>query len=316
MSLNIVILDGIYANPGDLSWESLKQLGNVTLYKQTSLEEVIRRSDGAEVLVINKIRLGAEQFDQLPNLKMVAISATGTDNVDIKAAEERNILVRNAVGYSTNSVAQHVFALILALTNRVAEHDLSVRNDDWDMERGFSYTLSTIPELSGKRVGIYGFGKIGQRVARIAEAFDMEVAVVSGHARPDSFPSYHFMEQEELFSSCDIVSLHAPLKTDNKGIVNADLLKLMKPTSYLINTARGGLVNEEDLAKALRNKQLAGAGLDVLRVEPPTTNHVLHNLENCIITPHMAWTSKEARKKLIDMVASAVREFRDSCQIQ
>lgn len=309
MSHNIVILDGIYANPGDLSWDGLKSFGTVTIYDQTHPDEVIERSKSASILIINKIKLGKAQFEQLPNLKLVVISATGMDNVDLNAAEQHDILVKNVVGYSTASVAQHVFASILTWSNQIEKHSESVKNGDWNEQVGFSYTLSTIPELSAKSIGIYGFGQIGQQVAKLARAFDMQVNVTSGHAQPQDYPDYHLMSLEELFAQSDIISLHAPLREDNSGIVNHDLLATAKPGALLINTARGGLINETDLYESLSNGPLAGAVLDVMATEPPPTSHPLFELPNCIITPHMAWASSTSRSKLIDGVIAHVANF-------
>lgn len=309
MPHKIVVLDAIHANPGDLSWEELETLGEVTIYQQTPPEKVIERSLGANILVINKVYLGPDEFDQLPDLKMVAIAATGTDNVDLKEAEKRSIVVNNAEGYSTNSVAQHAFSLILALTNRVGDHHHSVHNKEWNREKGFSYTLSPIPELKNKKLGIYGFGKIGCQAAKIGEAFGMKIYITSRHAREDDYPFYRMVDLKELFSTCDFISLHSPLHAENQGVVNEALLAQMKPSAFLINTARGGLVNEKDLVEVLNNNLIGGAGLDVLIDEPPHPENPLLQCENCIITPHMAWTSVESRKNLIRIVVENIRTF-------
>ncbi|RED94897.1 D-2-hydroxyacid dehydrogenase [Marinoscillum furvescens] len=309
MSHNIVILDGIYANPGDLSWEGLEAYGTITTYEQTAPDEVVARAKDASILIINKIKLGEAHFEQLPNLQLVIISATGMDNVDLKAAEKHDIPVKNVVGYSTESVAQHVMAMLLNLTNLPESHSESVKKGNWNENVGFSYTLQTIPELSGKSIGIYGFGQIGQRVAELAQAFGMTVNITSNHAQPSDYPDYHLMPLDELFQQSDVISLHAPLRADNKEIVNKSLLAQAKPGAILINTARGGLINENDLHEALKSGPLAAAGLDVMNSEPPSTSHPLFELSNCIITPHMAWASIYSRSKLIEGVVEHVANF-------
>lgn len=302
----IVILDGYVANPGDISWAPIEQFGEITYYKRTAQDQVIERARDAEILLINKIKLGEKELSQLPKLKLICITASGMDNVDLIAAEARKIQVKNAVGYGTTAVAQHVFALLLQLTNHVSLHHQSVSAGEWAKCKDFCYTKATPIELADKKLGIYGFGKIAQQVAKIAYAFGMHIHVVSRHARPEDYPLYQFVDTEELFSSCDVVSLHAPLTEENKGIVNAHLLQSMRPGSLLINTARGGLINEKDLQTALKDGPLAAAALDVLGTEPPPENHPLAEFENCIITPHMAWMAKEARERLIHMTAENI----------
>lgn len=306
MSLEIVILDGHVANPGDISWDPIEQHGTITYYERTPPELVVERAHKADVLLVNKVKLSAKEFDQLPNLKLVCITASGTDNVDLEGARARGITVKNAVGYSTHAVAQHVFSLLLELTNNVALHNESVQSGEWATCKDFCYWKVTPGELFGKKMGIYGFGKIGQRVAKIAEAFGMKVYVVSRHASQEDYPFYRMVSLEELFVECDVISLHAPLNQDNAGIVNANLLKTMKRSAFLINTARGGLINESDLKEALLNGPLAGAALDVLSREPHQADHPLLGIQNCIITPHMAWIAKEARQRLIEITADNI----------
>lgn len=309
MSYKIVVLDGIYANPGDLSWDDLCEYGEVQIYKQTGSEQVIERSLNADILIINKVKLQREHFEKLPKLKLIVISATGMDNVELFAAENRGIKVLNVRDYSTRSVAQHTFALILSLTNKVHLYDQSVGANEWNETKGFSYVLHTMPELSQQRLGIYGFGAIGKEVAKIGASFGMQVSVVSSHTKPKTFPDYQFVQEQDLFTECDIISLHCPLTETNKAFVNKSLLSLMKPNALLINTARGALINEVDLHWALTNKRIGGAALDVLSQEPPTTTHPLSKLDNCIITPHMAWTSRMSRKTLIRFVVDHVKNF-------
>ncbi len=309
MPPKIVALDARYANPGDLRWEEISKLGDAVFHDQTPPELIVSRSADAEILVINKIRLGKEEFSQLPKLKLVCITATGTDNVNLEDAKHFGIQVKNAVGYSTNSVAQHVFALILHFTNKVSAHYQSVRVGNWDASKGFSYTLDTIPDLTEKSIGIYGFGSIGKRVAQLAQTFGMMVQVTSRYTNPSTFPEYRFLDIETLFSTSDFVSLHAPLSSENAGIVNQTLLSKMRADAILINTARGGLINETDLAECLANNQIRGVALDVLSTEPPPTNHPLLSLDNCVITPHLAWTSLAARRELIRMTRENIRSY-------
>ncbi|MEQ8582870.1 MAG: D-2-hydroxyacid dehydrogenase [Marinoscillum sp.] len=309
MPYKIVVLDGIYANPGDLSWEALETYGNLTVYDRTSPEQVMDRAMDADILIVNKVELRKPLLDNFPHLKMIVISATGMNNVDLEAAKALGVVVKNVVGYGAQSVAQHTFALILELTNRVSAHNDSVQKGEWDAEKGFSYTTSPVTGLDGKTLGIYGFGSIGQEVASIGRAFGMRIMVVSNHAVPTDYPFYEFVNLRELFEQSDLISLHAPLRDDNKHVVNSALLSHMKPDARLINTARGPLVHEEDLKSWLIAHPMAGAALDVLETEPPGPQHILFGLPNCIITPHMAWTAKSARKKLIVEVTLLVKTF-------
>ena len=309
MDINIVALDGYTLNPGDLSWEGLEALGNFTVYDRSKPEEVIPRSIEADILLSNKVLLSKSTLDQLPRLKYICVTATGYNNVDIQAAAERKIPVSNVVGYSTQSVAQHVFALLLALTNKIERHSISVKQDDWSRAPDFCYTLSPIPELFGKTFGIYGFGRIGQEVAKIAQAFGMEVLATHKHPERDAQPGVKFVNLPTLFQQSDVLSLHAPLSDQNFGIVNTQMLSSMKPSAYLLNTGRGGLINEVDLKSALLNKVIAGAALDVLGQEPPLPGHPLLEVENCIITPHIAWISKAARQRLMDTTVKNVKAF-------
>ncbi len=309
MSKEIVIVDGSYANPGDLSWDLLESFGSINVFERTNESQVINRCTSAEVIVTNKVHLGKEHFELLPNLKLIVISATGTDHIDIEAAKAYNIQVKSVKGYSTHSVAQHVFALIMALTNRVESHSQSVSNLEWNTSKGFSYTLNTITELNGKTLGIYGFGQIGQQVARIGHAYGMQPYIVSEHADPQDYPDYQFGSLESMFAIADFVSLHAPLTPQNEHCINMDLLATMKTSALLINTARGKLINEVDLKRALNENLIAGAAIDVLSKEPPNKSHPLIGLKNCIITPHLAWASKEARTTLINAIRDHISNF-------
>lgn len=307
--MEIVILDAHTANPGDLGWEAMEKLGKLTVYASTRPEEIVNRAVGKEVIVINKVGITAEMMDQLPALKLIAFLATGYNTVDIDAARERNILVCNAPAYGTASVAQHAFALILELTNQVGIHHQSVSAGEWTTQPFWTYRKTPMNELEGKTMGIIGLGNIGSRAAKIALAFGMEVIA---HTRtPKHIPGVELVDEDDIFRRSDVISLHCPLTSENFEFVNEDKINLMKSSAFLINTGRGQLIDEAALAKALKNKRIAGAGLDVLSEEPPPLNHPLTGLENCIITPHNAWGTIEARNRLIGIVAGNIRAFRE-----
>lgn len=306
---NIVILDGYTLNPGDLSWETFKALGEVKIYDRTPPGEVLNRARGAEILVVNKVEVTRELLNELEGLKCICVLATGFNNIDTDAARTKDIPVCNVKGYSSDSVAQHVFALMLAFSNRVIFHDQSVQKGEWTSCPDFSYTLGTINELSGKTLGIYGFGRIGQAVAKIALAFGMKVMAKHKHPERDKMEGVTFVDTEVLFKESDFVSLHAPLTEQNTGLVNTELLETMKPTACLINTARGGFIVEQDLRTALESGKIAGAALDVLSEEPPQADHALLSVKNCLITPHVAWASKEARERLMHETILNIKSF-------
>lgn len=305
----MVYLDAHTLNPGDLSWAELEALGDLQLYDYTPRDQILERSAPADILLVNKTVLTADILGRLPKLRCIVVTATGYNNVDLQAAREREIPVCNAVGYSTPAVAQHVFAMLLAMTNGVERHDRSVKAGDWARQPHFSYTLQPLVELPDKVFGIYGFGRIGQAVARVAQAFGMQILAHHKHPERDARPGVTFVGLEELFRRSDVVSMHAPLSEANREIVNADLLALMKPTAYLINTGRGGLVQEADLYEHLRAGKIAGAALDVLGKEPPADHHPLFELDNCWINPHLAWASVGARQRLMDIIVENVRQF-------
>lgn len=307
----IVVLDGYNLNPGDLSWAALQAIGEVAVYDFTAPEEVVGRSLGAGILLVNKVVINRQTMQLLPDLQCIVVTATGYNNIDTAAAHERGIVVCNAVGYSSEAVVQHVFALLLELTNAVGCHHNSVEAGDWAAQRSFCYTLQPIHEIAGKTMGIYGFGNIGRRVGEVAQAFGMRVLATHKHPERDARPGVRFVTIEQLFEESDVISLHAPLSAANTGIVNAALLSRMKPSALLINTGRGGLVNEADLLAALQQGTLAGAGLDVLSVEPPSSNHSLIGAPHCIVTPHLAWASVQARQRLMDICVQNVQAFLD-----
>ncbi len=301
--LKIVILDGHTLNPGDLSWAPFEAWGNVTVYGHTRPGDVLRRSSGADVLVVNKVVLDRAMLEKLDGLRAICVTATGMNNIDLDAADALNIPVYNVAGYGTESVAQHVFALILHFTNRIGDHARSVRDGAWSRQPHFSYTLGPVSELSGKTMGIYGFGNIGKAVARLAKAFGMTVLVHT--LNPVEHPDVNaFVPMEKLSGDSDIVSLHARLTSTNEGIINASFLEGMKPSAILVNTGRGDLVNEADLLHAVRTRQISGACLDVLRKEPPSADHPFLQEERIIITPHMAWSTREARQRLLEASAA------------
>ncbi len=307
--VKIVLLDAHTLNPGDLSYEPLEEFGTVVVYPETDPAEVVERLKGATVTLVNKQRLHAEAIEQLPDLKCIVVTATGYNNVDLAAATRRGIPVCNAVGYGSDSVAQHAMALLLELTNHVGLHADSVRDGKWSGQPHFSYHLKPIVELAGKTLGIYGFGNIGQRLARMAEGFGMHILATHKHPHRDARPGVTFVSLGTLFEESDAISLHAPLTGENAGLVNADLLGRMKPTAFLVNTARGGLIDEPALLAALREGKIAGAALDVLSVEPPPKNHPLLHAPNCLVTPHQAWASREARERLLQISVDNVRAF-------
>lgn len=305
----IVMLDAYVANPGDTSWESISSQGDLTLYDRTPIDQVIERSKDADIIIVNKAKVREEHIKALPNLKLICVLATGMDNVDYEYARSKGIQVKNAVGYGSTAVAQHAFALLLELTNNVALHNASVQELEWTNNDDWCYWKEGITELHGKTLGIYGLGSIGKAVAKIGEAFGMQIAATSNHAKQSDYPDWKLVDLEELFSISDVISLHSPLTSSNEGIVNARLLHKMKKTAYLINTGRGALINEHDLRKALLEKRFAGAGLDVLSKEPPAKDHPLLGLYNCLVTPHHAWAARESRVRLIKMTAENILEF-------
>ncbi len=308
-ALQIAVLDGYTLNPGDLDWRVLQVLGDVQVYDHSASNVLLERSVGKEVLIVNKAPVTKALMEQLPDLKLITLTATGYNNIEVDAAKELGITVCNVRGYGSHTVAQHVFALILSFTNQVYQHHLSVQNGDWSNQANFCYTLDTLHELQGKTMGIYGLGKIGQSVAAIALAFGMKVLSHHKHPERDARSGVEFVGVNELFAQSDFVTLHAPLTHENAGFVNASLLQKMKTSAVLINTGRGGLINEADLKLALEQKTIRGAALDVLSSEPPPVDHPLFGLPNCIVTPHIAWASQAARKRLMNETKANIEAF-------
>lgn len=308
--MNIVVLDGFTMNPGDLSWSELEKLGTLKVYDRTSPEQLLERAADAEAVLTNKTVINASSLRNMPKLKYVGVLATGYNVVDIAVAKDLGIVVTNIPAYSTESVAQMVFAHILNITHSVGSYAQEAHAGVWSRQADFSYTNSPLMELYGKRIGIVGFGNTGSATARIAKAFGMEVLVYtskSQSALPEGMTKACSMD--EIFSTSDIVSLHCPLNDKTAEIVNAHNLSLMKETAILINTGRGGLVNENDLAEALKSHRIKAAGLDVMVNEPPREDNPLLGLENCFITPHIAWATYEARVRLMDQAVKNLKSF-------
>lgn len=306
--MDIVVLDGGTTNPGDLSWAPLEALGRVTVYDSTPADCVVKRAQDAEALIVNRIVLNRAVLDALPKLRYIGTLATGYNTIDVRAAREKGVTVCNVPLYCVETVAQLTLALLLALCCRVEQLSAVTRNGGWNDAVEATHTTAPILELSGKTLGILGFGNIGRAVAQLGLALGMRVLVHSRTQR--ALPAgCTWCGFETLFETADVVSLHCPLIDETRGIVSASVLARMKPTALLINTARGALVDENALADALNSGRLAGAGLDVMAEEPPRADHPLLTAKNCLITPHIAWASREARLRLIDAVAGNLRAF-------
>jgi glycerate dehydrogenase len=308
MPMRITILDGYTLNPGDLSWAELEKLGECAIYDRTPADEIIVRAAHAEIVLTNKTLLSRETLAQLPQLKFIGVLATGYNIVDVAAAREWGIVVTNVPGYATRSVTQSVLAHVLTLTLHPAQHGQSVSAGKWSECEDFCYWDYPLIEIAGLAMGIVGFGQIGRAVADAALAFGMNVLAYD--AVPlDPPPGVRMAALEELFRQSDVVSLHCPLTPQTQNLIDAERLSWMKPTALLINTSRGPLVEEKALAEALDAGRIAGAGLDVLSVEPPPIDHPLLHAKNCCITPHIAWATVSARKRLLDEAVENVRAF-------
>lgn len=307
--MNIVVLDGYTLNPGDLTWRALESLAPCRIHDHTLPQDVAARAREAEVVLTNKTVLNAATLQALPDLQYIAVLATGYNVVDVDAAKARGIPVSNVPTYGTDSVAQMTFAHILNLTQHVGHHARTVQEGRWCSSRDFCYWDMPLVELAGLTLGIVGFGRIGRAVARIGLTFGMQVIACDPAAQDDVPAGCTMVELNEVFRQSDVVSLHCPLTTENTGLVNADRLGLMKATSFLINTSRGPLIDEQALADALRTGRIAGAGLDVLAVEPPGTHNPLLTARNCHVTPHIAWATQAARQRLLDVTVQNVASF-------
>lgn len=307
--MKIIVLDGYAANPGDLCWDELEQLGECTIYDRTAPEEVLERAAGAEILLTNKTVITAGHMAVLPQLKYIGVLATGYNIVDTDAARERGILVTNIPAYSTDSVAQMVFAHLLNIAQQVQHHSEEVHKGRWTANKDFCFWDTPLIELYGKKIGIVGLGNTGYATARIALGFGMEVYAYTSKSHFQLPPEIHKVELDELFRECDIVSLHCPLTSSTRELVNADRLKSMKPNAILINTGRGPLVNEQDLADALNAGTIYAAGVDVLSQEPPRADNPLLTARNCYITPHIAWATTAARQRLKQVMLDNIKAF-------
>jgi glycerate dehydrogenase len=307
--MRIVVLDGQTLNPGDLSWDAFKALGNLTVYDRSPEETVLKKADRAEVVITNKTPLNRELIRKLTTLKYIGVTATGFNVVNVEAAAKRNVIVTNVPGYSTASVAEHVFALLLSFARKVDHHADTVRKGRWSRESNFCYWNFPLIELSGLTMGIVGYGEIGRAVAGRALAFGMNVIVHTRTTPSVPVPGIRFVDMETVFRDGDIVSIHAPLTPLTENLVNADRLRMMKPSAFLINTSRGGLLDEEALVAVLKERKIAGAALDVMKEEPPELNHPLFRFNSCIITPHHAWAAKAARARCMKIAAENLAAF-------
>ena len=305
--MKIVVLDGYALNPGDLSWEGLKQLGDLEIHDRTETAQILSRAKYADLVLTNKTLLSSESLRQLPKLKYIGVLATGYNCVDVQTAKELGIAVTNIPSYGTASVAQFVFALLLELCHNVKQHHYAVANGQWATSRDWTFWLTPLIELEGKVMGIVGLGRIGRHVARIAIAFGMHV--IATDQVPIAEPGVQATTLEKLLVESDVVSLHCPLFPETLGLINRERLATMKSSAFLINTSRGPLIIDEDLADALNQGVIAGAGLDVLSMEPPMRDNALLKSRNCIVTPHIAWATKEARSRLMNIAVKNVEGF-------
>ena len=310
--MKIVVLDGYTLNPGDNPWDPLTKVGEMTLHERSTPAELVARAADANVIVVNKVRITDEILEQLPRLELIAVTATGYDCVDVTAARKRNVSVCNVPEYSTDSVAQFVFSLLLNLVHNVSLHDRLIREGEWKRSGDFAFWRTPLVELAGKTMGVFGWGRIGQKVGAIAHAMGMQVLACS-RSRQDAgdFAGFDWVAPDELFAQSDVLSLHSPLTDATKGIVNRSSLSRMKPSAYLINTARGGLVAEQDLADALTAGKLAGAALDVSATEPIRDDSPLLTAPRCVLTPHIAWATLASRQRLLQITANNVAAFYD-----
>lgn len=308
--MNIVVLDGYALNPGDQTWEGFEKLGEVTVYDRTPAEQVVSRARGAEAILTNKTPLSREVLAQLPRLKYIGVLATGYNVIDVGAATEKNIIVSNVPDYGSYSVAQLTFALLLELCHHVQRHSDSVRDGKWSASKDWCYWDYPLVELAGKTMGIIGFGSIGEKVGDIASSFGMNLLGASRRRSDQSRrKNFRWASIEELLRESDVVSIHAPLTPETKGLINRDALHTMKQSAFLINTSRGPIIVDSDLAAALNSGVIAGAGIDVLSAEPPPADNPLFTAKNCIITPHIAWATQEARRRLMAMAVENLRAF-------
>lgn len=308
--MKIVVLDGYALNPGDLSWDELRKFGEVEIHERTPEADVVARAAGAKAVLTNKTPLSAATLARLPELKYIGVLATGYNIVDTAAAHSAGIVVSNIPTYGTDSVAQFAFALLLELCHHVALHSEAVRQGEWSRSADWSFWKTPLVELAGKTMGIVGFGRIGRQTGAIAAAMGMRVIAHDAiEANPPDYEGFRWLPVDELLAEADVVSLHCPLSAENRGMIHQARLARMKRSAFLLNTSRGPLVVDEDLAAALNEGVIAGAGLDVLSIEPPAESNPLLSARNCIVTPHIAWATREARKRLLDCAVVNLRCF-------
>jgi len=307
--MEIVVVDGHTLNPGDLSWQGVQRFGATTIHPRTAPSEIVDRCQNAEAVLTNKVPFSAETIGQLPGLKYIGVTATGYNIIDVEAAKRRGIVVSNVPEYGTASVAQHTFALLLELTQNVGAHAEGVRQGRWSRQPDFCYWDKPLVELQGLTLVILGFGRIGQAVGRIGLAFGMRVVAVGRKPLSKELDWAEQLPLEQALGQADVLSLHCPLTPETKGIINRERLQQMKKTAFLVNTSRGPLIVDQDLADALNEGNLAGAALDVLSVEPPPVSNPLLSAKNCLITPHQAWATFAARKRLLEMSVANLEAF-------
>ena len=307
--MKIVILDGCAVNPGDLSWNCLQQFGSVAIYDRTDYTQAAERIGDAEIVITNKVPITEELLSACPSVRLVCVLATGYNIVDCEAAKKRQIPVCNVPDYGTNAVAQFTFSLLLELCNRVGHHDHAVHRGDWTVCPNFCFWDTPQMELAGKTLGIIGFGRIGRAVGKIAKAMGMQVLAYNRSRHPEGREIRSYVDMDTLLKNADIVSLHCPLTNENTGLICTETISKMKDGAILLNTARGGLLNEQDVAHALRSGKLRGAAVDVVSAEPIDANNPLLTAPNCIITPHMAWAPIESRQRIIDCTVASIQAF-------
>lgn len=305
----LVVLDGFCLNPGDLSWDILSRMGELSVYERTSADDILARASDAEAVFVNKVKLDADILNQIPKLNYIGVTATGYNVIDVAYASVNNITVTNVPNYADMAVAQHVFAFLLTITNQVMPYATSVFSGDWSRQADFTYQVSQLNELSSKTFGIIGYGRIAKKVARMAKAFGMNVIAYT--PRPKDDLEVTFMSLDKVFSDSDVISLHCPLNDETYGLVSERMISKMASNAILINTSRGELVDEKALYNALNENRIRAACLDVMAVEPPLKRNPLFDLPNCYITPHIAWAAFETRARLLTQVCSNYQAFLD-----
>ena len=308
--MKIVVLDGYTLNPGDLNWDGLKSFGDIDIYDRTPPDKVVERATGAQVVFTNKTPIGEEMLNELPDLKFIGVLATGYNVINTDVAKAKGVIVSNVPGYGTTAVVQMTFALLLELCLHVQRHSDAVMDGKWARSADWCFWDYPLVELSGKTIGIIGFGRIGQQVGDLATAFGMQI-IAAGRTETDQShrKNFRWAPVTELLAESDVVSIHCPLFPETKGLINKTSLKTMKRSAFLLNTSRGPIIVDEDLADALNNNVIAGAGIDVLSVEPPSKDNPLFKAKNCIITPHIAWATKEARERLMAITIQNLSAF-------